>query len=157
MKRSFQEKDFTLSEIGVSLSRMGAVSYSIPYIIDVVTYAYPAPHRIDSYNAFLWPFSALSWVTVIASLFANSIIIRLFTVSVESSDRELKLGVYCFEIKSRRILVLKITDHQFPSIIVIKVAKNLQEFVFQGPTTSQGFWLLLALLAQQSSYLLTSF
>lgn len=81
MKLPMQEKDIVLSELGISLARMGAVTYGFPHIIGAVTYSYPAPRRIDSYAALLWPFTVVTWVTVIVCLVVNSIVIKIFGVS----------------------------------------------------------------------------
>lgn len=77
----WQEKDLSLSELGMSFSRLEAVTFSWPYIIDLITYAHPAPRRKESYAAMLWPFDGLTWMTIILSLSISSIIIQFFSVS----------------------------------------------------------------------------
>ena len=77
----WQKKDFVLSELGMTLQRLRAVTFSWPYIIDLITYAHPAPQTIESYAAMLWPFNELTWIAVVLCLLISSVIIQLFGVS----------------------------------------------------------------------------
>ncbi|OQR79703.1 hypothetical protein BIW11_05545, partial [Tropilaelaps mercedesae] len=72
------EKDMSLSELGTSFTRLGAVSFSWPYIIDYITYAHPVPRRRESYAAMLWPFSIPTWTVLMATLISCSVFVHLF-------------------------------------------------------------------------------
>ncbi|XP_018497490.1 glutamate receptor ionotropic, NMDA 2C-like [Galendromus occidentalis] len=98
-----KKMDLSLSELGLSFFRLAAVTFTWPYICDVITYAYPEPRNRESYAAIIWAFQGLTWTAICACVLLNTLIIKLF----------------------------------------------------RGPTVCRGampgFWLLLALLARQSS------
>ena len=80
-----------MAELGMTAQRVKAVTFSWPYIIDLITYAHPAPHRVESYAAMMWPFDGLTWMTVISCLLISSVIIQFFTVSHGKRSQD-KLG-----------------------------------------------------------------
>lgn len=87
----FQVMDFSLSELGISFSRLGAVTFGTLYIIDLITYAHPAPGKVESYAAIFWPFDSITWILLLVSIVLAFIMMLYFNKMYARSKDTLQL------------------------------------------------------------------